>query len=546
LQSLSAERQAEFQARLSRIEQLLNSDPVRADAQATELLAAVPAHPMALLFQAIARRLMGNPTGAVEILTQLCQSWPDAPLPQLQLGLALRQAGQHQSAVQAMRRAVAIRADFGDAWLALAELLTALADIDGADQAFGMYVRCSARDPRFEVSRAALRENRIAEAETLLQRELDRHPTDVVALCMVADVVARQGRTRQAHDLLARCLELAPSYRAARHNFAVVLMRQERPIEALQEIDRLLAAEPNNPDLRNLKAAVSMRIGAYEEAIGGYEEVLRQRPEQPRVWASMGHALRMVGRRQASIEAYRQAIAIAPGFGAAYWDLANLKTLRLSGAEIDSIRAQLQKPELAQEDRIHFNFALGKALEDEGEFAESFRYYAEGKRLRRLNSGYDAGEFSAYVRRSKAIFTEPFFAERRAYGANFPDPIFIVGLPRSGSTLVEQILASHSAVEGTAELLHVTAMARSLIEANPGAGEAQYPDLLRSLAASESRTLGQTYIEQTRVLRRRRTPFFRRRRLVGGCQLEEASLAAGFVSTAPSSRPGIEGVGRIK
>jgi len=461
---------------------------------------------MALLFQGIARRLLGNPAAAIEILSPLCQRWPDAPLAHLQLGLALRATGANELAVQSMRRAVAIKADFSDAWLALADVLTAMSDTTGADQAFGMYIRLSARDPSLAEPARALRENRTADAEPLLRRHLERYPTDVAAMYMLADVAARHARLGDAEALLKRCVELAPSYRLARHNYAVVLMRQDKPADALREAERLLAEEPANSAFHNLRAAVLLRLAEYEEAAKVYEHVLGEHPEQPRVWASLGHVLRTIGRREQCVAAYRKAIALAPNFGEAYWNLANLKTLQITDPELESMRAQLENPDLGAEDQVHFHFATGKALEDRGAFPESFRHYAEGNRLRRQTVRYNADDLTDLVRRSRALFTGAFFAERRGFGASSADPIFIVGLPRAGSTLVEQILASHSAVEGTMELPHITGIAKSLAER--AGGPAKYPDVLASMGNEEFRELGRAYLEGTRVQRKLGTPFF--------------------------------------
>ena len=497
-----------LETRLASIEQLLRSDPARADAEAAKLLADAPGYPMALLFQGIARRLMDNPAAAIAILEPLCRTSFDAPMPHLQLGLALRESGDNKSAVGSMRKAVAVREDFSDAWLALADLLTEMSDVDGADQAYGMYIRHSAGDPSLREPAAALRENRTAEAESLLRRHLDRHPTDVVALCMLADVAERHDRMSEAQGLLERCLELAPSYTRARHNYAVVLLRQNKAPAALEETGRLMADEPKNPDLRKLRAAILVRLLEYEEAIEICEALLDENPNQPTVWTSLGHMLKSVGRREGCVEAYRRAIALAPQFGEPYWSLANLKTFRATGHELESMRAQVGNTGLRGEDRVHFHFAIGKALEDREEFAESFESYAEGNRLRLSNSRYNGEELIEHVRRSRALFTPEFFSQRTGWGASVTDPVFIVGLPRSGSTLVEQILSSHSAVEGTMELPDIAAIAKSLHEWKTGPNEPKYPEVLATLEQDALQELGQSYIDQTRIQRKLGTPFF--------------------------------------
>ena len=341
------------------------------------------------------------------------------------------------------------------------------------------------------------------EAESLLRSQLDRHPTDIAAMCMLADVfdrvADRHDRMSEAEALLKRCLELAPSYTRARHNYAVVLLRQNKAPEALRESGRLLADEPKNPDIRKLKSAILVRLREYEESINICEGLLDEDPDQPTVWTSLGHMLKSVGRREDCVEAYRKAIALAPHFGEPYWSLANLKTFQITDPELETIRVQLEKADLADEDRTHFHFAIGKALEDKGEFADSFSHYAEGNRLRLKNNPYNADELSDHVRRCIALFTPELFADRASDGASASDPIFILGLPRAGSTLVEQILSSHSAVEGTMELTDIAAIAKSLDNRKTGPDEPKYPEVLANMGQDALREHGQSYIEQTRV-----------------------------------------------
>ena len=305
----------DIQERLSLIEHLLNTEPAQADKQAVEFLKAVPGHPLAMLFLGIARRLQGRSESAIEILTPLVAVNPDAPMIHLQLGLALRETGQNEAAIQSMRRAVAVKADFNDGWLALADILTATKDIEGADEAFAMYIRYSTREPHLVQPAAALRENRAADAEALLRKRLAQHPNDIAALCMLADIAERFDQIDEAELLLKRCLELAPGYKRARHNHAVILLRRNKTAAALQETDMLLVDEPRNPELRKLKAAILVRLRDYEESIQICQELLNEIPNQPTVWASLGHMLKSVGRREECITAYRKAIALAPGFG---------------------------------------------------------------------------------------------------------------------------------------------------------------------------------------------------------------------------------------
>ena len=355
---------------------------------------------------------------------------------------------------------------------------------------------------------AALAAGQIPQAEALLRQHLRELPTDAAAIRMLAEVALRLGRNVDAASLLARCLELAPDFTAARHNYALALHRQGRSAEALAEIERALAAEPGNPGFRNLHAAILGRVGQFDRALGVYEEVLAGYPNQPKGWMSYGHALKAAGRQEDSVAAYRKAIGQQPGFGEAWWSLANLKTFRFTADEIAAMQEQLRRTGLADEDRLHFHFTLGKALEDEGDFAASFAHYAEGNRLRRAVVRYDPDEMTALVRHSKDLFTPAFLATRAGSGCPAPDPIFIVGLPRSGSTLLEQILSSHPAVEGTMELPDLLAIARDLGGRKPRTAGSPYLAALATLPAAELAGLGERYLAGTRIQRRTAAPFF--------------------------------------
>jgi tetratricopeptide (TPR) repeat protein len=223
---------------------------------------------------------------------------------------------------------------------------------------------------------------------------------------------------------------------------------------------------------------------------------------------SLGHALKTAGRHAESIEAYTSSIAKAPNLGEAYWSLANLKTFRFTPEQTLTMRAQLADAKLSAEDRFHFEFSLAKALEDAGEYQESFAHYREGNRLRRAMIRYDADENHAHVERSKRFFTREFFAQRQGWGCPAPDPVFIVGLPRSGSTLIEQILASHSQVEGTMELPDVAMLARVVGNRTTRPTGAAYPRALEKFSAEELRALGERYLSQTRIQRKTAAPLF--------------------------------------
>jgi len=468
-----------------------------------------PAEPVGTLEVALAhafRLLAVKPAVAAEQAGEILKVVPKQPQALLVLGLARAAAGDVEGSIDALTRAVSARPDLPDAWLALADQLRVRGDAEASDRAYARYIKAATRDPRLMGAAAALCDNRIPEAEALLRAHLAQQPNDVAALRMLAEVAARLLRYSDAQRLLERCLELAPSFDAARHNYATVLNRQGRSAEALQQCARLLAKEPYNPGYRSLHAAISANLGEYAESIAAYETVLRDFPQQPKLWMSYGHALRTTGRVPESIAAYRRALSMEPRLGEAWWSLANLKTFGFSDADVRAMRQQLAREDLSDEDRLHFEFALGKALEDAASYEESFTHYAAGNALRRSQHGYDAQENSRFVRRSKQLLTREFFAARAGAGARARDPIFIVGMPRAGSTLIEQILGSHPLVEGTMELPQLPKLAREL--AGPGQEEGTFLRRLAALTREELRALGERYLAETRIMRKTDAPFF--------------------------------------
>ena len=486
---------------------LLPLKPELAAEQAREILKAAPDHPLATLLLALGERGSGDLAPALARLEELTGRQPNWAEAQYELGVTLGAAGRGEAAIAALRRAVALQPDLPDAWRALADHLAAAGDTDGADAAYAQHIKASTRDPRLIAPAAALVGNRIPEAEALLRAHLRLHPTDVAALRMLAEVAARLRRWNDAQTLLERCLELAPGFDAARHNYATVLNRQGRPAAALPHVERLLAREPRNPGYRNLKAAVLANLGEYAESARIYKGVLDEFPHQSKVWMSYGHSLKTTGRAAEAIAAYRGAIAREPRLGEAWWSLANLKTFDFSAADVTALRAALAREDLSEDDRLHFEFTLGKALEDAGSYEESFRHYVAGNALRRRSLPYSAAENSAFVRRSRQLFTREFLESRRGAGAPARDPIFILGLPRAGSTLIEQILASHSRVEGTIELPDVPQMARELSERG-GAGPEGFFRAVASLGSTDLAALGERYLEGTRALRKTAAPLF--------------------------------------
>jgi len=384
--------------------------------------------------------------------------------------------------------------------------MTADAQVSGVNLA--RQLAAAVRNPGLLRAGQALADNELPTAESILRPHLKRHPTDVPAIRMMAELAARIGRLGDSENLLRRALELAPGFTAARANLATVLYRQNRAVEAIAELERIEREGAANIGHASLKAAAFGRIGGHEEALGLYRQLLGIKPDEPKLWMSYGHILKTVGQQPDSIDAYRRALAIQPTLGEAWWSLANLKTVRFGDEDIDAMTAALESPDLTREERFHLHFALGKALEDRNDAEVSFRHYAEGNRLRRRLLDYDPAVMKDHVDRSIAMFTSEFFAGRDGLGSPSPEPIFILGMPRAGSTLVEQILSSHPQIEGTAELPDIPDIARRLDGRKKKGDESFYPECLAAMDAGKLRALGEEYLERAQVQRFTDRPFF--------------------------------------
>jgi Tfp pilus assembly protein PilF len=325
---------------------------------------------------------------------------------------------------------------------------------------------------------------------------------------MLAELAARLGRNDEAITLLEQVLQRAPSFDAARQNLATVLNRGNRHAQALVEIDYLLTRDPSSQSLQNMRAVVLGKLGDFDAAITTYEGVLAELPQQWQVWLGYGHALKTANRSSDAITAYRRALAINPGFGGAWWSLANLKTMRFDAADIAAMQVQLQRQDLDDDARLHLEFALGKAQEDAGADAAAFAHYARGNALRRRQLPYDAGMMRVRTQRAMRTYTPEYFAARAGSGSTARDPIFVIGMPRAGSTLIEQILSSHPQVEGTMELPAIIAITRELRQRDGNPETTAYHDVLAGLGHSELHALGEDYLRRCQPQRREGRPFF--------------------------------------
>jgi tetratricopeptide (TPR) repeat protein len=486
---------------LMRASLLLESDPGAAARQASDILASWPHNDEANLLLATAYRRLGDVAAACRLLEVLTQERPASAVMQLELGRAYAAGGRGPEALTALQRAVDLDGALADAWREIAALRFQAGDIPGGDAAYLRFSQLAADPVELIDIHVAISAGRLEAAEAQLRQHLRRSPEDVAALRLLADLAARRGDRVETERCLVSCLTLAPGDAKARHELARLLYREERIGEMLPMVERLLATEPRNTSYLTLKAQGMRLIGRAAESIALMESVVADFPNDVRAWLVYGNLMREVGDQSRSIESFRRALAVQPSFGEAYWALANLKTFRFTQREVESMQGQLEQESIADSSRIHFEFALGKALEDAENFAASFEHYSRGAALQRATLAYDADATSDFVQRANAMFKPQFFAERSAWGSQQRDPIFIVGLPRSGSTLLEQILASHTQVEGTRELPDVPALVEELAGRGNGGGEPQYPEPLAALSRGEVEAMAARYLADTQVRR---------------------------------------------
>jgi tetratricopeptide (TPR) repeat protein len=506
--STASEPTGTLEAALARTDSLLKVDPKLAAEQALEILKAVPEYAPAQLLLAAARRLSGDPAAGLELIDPLLSEQPKWIAAHFEHGLALAAVGRGNDAIKALQRTVELKPEHTQAWRVLGDHLMAIGDNEAADAAYARHIHCSTKEPVLQQAAAAMIKNDVPTAERLLKAHLSKVPTDVPAIRMLAEVAMRLGREEDAENLLLRCLELAPSFAAARYNYAILLHRRNDSAAAIVELEQLLAAEPQNPSYRNLHAVTLSRIGEYERSSRIYSELLSEYAGNAKIWLSYGHVLKTEGRQAECIDVYRKSIECDPAFGEAYWSLANLKTFRFSESDLTEMHAQLADPQLGDENRLHLHFALGKAYEDGRDYAKSFEHYHQGNALHRSGHPYDANRNTARAERLKKLFSRQLFEQRAGSGCTAPDPIFIVGMPRSGSTLLEQMLSCHTQIEGTSELPEVASLAKELRAEADTEEIAVHAEVLSTKSADELRELGEQYLERARIHRKTDRPFF--------------------------------------
>lgn len=461
------------------------------------------AAPELLYFAAVAARYAGALDRAQGHLDALKRLQPDYGRAYQEQGHLLRLKGDGAGALAAYERACALNPALRASFTHRIALAKALGDEAQGPLAEAQLSALDALPKPLQIVVSLLSEGKLRAAEQHCRAFLKNQPKHAEGMRLLADIAQRLGELADAEFLLESVLAFEPRHVTARIDYLRVLRKRQKFEAARAEAARLLATAPDNPQYQSIYAIECMQCGDYDTALATFDAVLKALPEDGATQTAKGHALKTLGRQEEAIAAYQAARAKA---AEAYYALANLKTYRFDDALIEEMRRKVEDLDLGHMDRVHLHFALAKALEDQGEAEEAFSHYQAGNSLKRAQSRYSAARMHEDLRATAAVCDAAFLEQVAGAGYDAPDPIFIVGLPRAGSTLLEQILASHSAIDGTLELPHVVALAQRL-RRQPQPGGEPFPAVLKTLEASEYRAFGKSYIEET-AIHRAGAPFF--------------------------------------
>ena len=480
---------------------LAKGDLPLALARVTEALEQSPDDVDVLYLAAVIQRFRKNLDGAHRLLDRLLAIQPELGRAHQERGHCWRQAGQRDDAVAAFEKAVSFNPLLTASWKLLADHYQNIDPVK-ATHALDQWREVESQQPELMAALAAYYDQDHKLAEERVRAYLLEAPNQPVAMRLLAELGTRLGEYEDSEYILENCKELNPDYLPARFDLAEVLSKRLRFEQALNEAEELVAIEPNNSQYLMQRANLLLRVGETSRAVEEYDSLHRIDPRHTLISLTRGHALKTMGRVEDALAAYRHAYTLQPSFGDAYWSLANLKTYRFTPQEMNSMIEQEASTAIEKEDRIHLCFALSKALEDGGDHARSFEYLDRGNRLRQGSLGFSPEALTKQSDDQIKYCSAALFADKAGGGCAAIDPIFIVGLPRAGSTLLEQILASHSLVEGTTELPDIMAIAARLNGRQIEGGDDRYPANLKDLSKQQSTALGESYLDSTRIHRR--------------------------------------------
>ena len=466
-----------------------------------EIFRAEPDNPDALYMAAVCCRYTRDFESALGHIAKLKTISPEHGRAHQEEGHTYRDMGHPDDALLAYSRACRFNPALTASWRGQLEILRRKGLEQQAAQVKAQLEALRALPQPLLAVLDLISQRKLLKAEEICRQFLQKVPHHVEGMRLLADIGARLGVLEDAEFLLESALKFEPDNKRARIDYIQALRKRQKFAAALEQARLLLDTAPDNPQFKSLFAIESMQTGDYETALSTFDEILAQLPADPVTLTSKGHAHKTCGDYEDAVGAYRAAIESAPHHGEAYYSLANLKVYSFSDAEIEEMHAQESNSNLSHMDRVHLDFALGKAYEDKNDFATSFHFYEQGNRLKKLQTTYKAVQMTQDLKSQRDVCTAELFERRSGCGYEAPDPIFIVGLPRAGSTLLEQILSSHSQVDGTLELPNILSLSQRLRRRARQDGATEYPGILNELSEEELAAFGKEYIDDTRIHR---------------------------------------------
>ena len=454
-----------------------------------------------LYLTAVCHRYLKQFDKAFKLLEDLTQIAPDFGRALQEQAHVLRDSGKMDRALETYRRACQSNPALHASWVSQASILASQGNREAASAAQAQADRLAALPKELVAVTHLLHEGKILKAESLCRNFLIVNKTHVEGMRLLAEIGVRLGVMEDAEFLLESALEFEPENIQVRIDYVQVLRKRQKFEAALEQARYLHDTDPESALFQSLYAIEAMQTGDYEQAFELFDRVLERLPNDPSTLTSRGHALKTIGKHDDAIASYRKAFAVDPGFGDAYYGLANLKTYRFGDAELQQMHDQLAKGRLTYLNQVHVCFALGKGHEDREEYETSFQFYEQGNGLKRKQSRYEAKVMTAEFDAQIEHCDRDLFEKHAGTGWEAPDPIFVVGLPRAGSTLIEQILASHSQIDGTLELPNILTLSHQLRGRRLESGKSDYPKVLHDLSAQKLSDMGQDYIESTAIHR---------------------------------------------
>ena len=456
---------------------------------------------------AVCRRYRREFDAALAQLARLKALAPENGRAYQEEGHAYRDMGRPRQALQAYAQACRFNPALVASWRGQLEILTRGGHTREAGQV-GAQLEYLKRLPKpLVIVLDLVSQGKLLKAEDLCRKFLRKVPHHVEAMRLLADIGIRFGVLADAEFLLESAHQFEPDNARVHMDYVQALRKRQKFGPALEQARQLLETSPENPQFQSIYAIECMQTGDYDQALSLFDQVLERIPGDPITLTSKGHAYKTCGRYDEAVASYRGALASKPQHGEAWYSLSNLKVYSFSDGELERMHAQARTDGLPHADRVHLNFALGKAYEDRDDFETSFRFYEQGNRSKKAASSYDADRMTEELRAQQRVCTAEMLSRGATAGHSAGDPIFVVGLPRAGSTLLEQILSSHSGVDGTLELPNVLSYSQQLRRRGRNGPEPDYPEILAELSDEELNQFGRQYIDDTRI-HRRGAPFF--------------------------------------